>query len=352
MILRPLMPNSSQYQPLVHRFAALTVVLALVPITLGAVVTTMQWGMAFMDWPTSDGVNMFLYPWLQAATDKFTEHGHRLAGAMIGVVSIVLAGLAWWKEPRLWVRLCATLVLGCVIVQGLLGAGRVLADDPRMAMVHGVFAAWVLALMAVVACVTGRNWFTIEFTTGNENEQRKDVETRRTQSTTARRVQQLKPWAIALPVVVFVQSLLGGALRHLGGRLYEHIALGVVVLIFVLATAIAALFSGAPWLRRAGVWLGWLVVAQIALGAGAFITRFGWPSTGYVAVARSTPQVLFRTGHTLVGVLLFATSVVYAVRVVRTAAVFGGGQAAPTSRRTESRSFAESSLAPAAGGGG
>ena len=38
-----------------HRFAVATCCAALLPIVVGAIVTTMRWGMAFSDWPSSDG---------------------------------------------------------------------------------------------------------------------------------------------------------------------------------------------------------------------------------------------------------------------------------------------------------
>ncbi len=60
----------------------------LLPISVGAVVTTVDAGMAFADWPTSDGHGMLAYPWLKSTGDKFLEHGHRLAGMLIGVMSL------------------------------------------------------------------------------------------------------------------------------------------------------------------------------------------------------------------------------------------------------------------------
>ena len=49
------------YQPWLHRYAALTAATALLlPILMGALVTTLDAGMAFPDYPTSDGHNMFL----------------------------------------------------------------------------------------------------------------------------------------------------------------------------------------------------------------------------------------------------------------------------------------------------
>ena len=80
--------NPHAYQPAVHRLAATTACVALLPIVIGALVTSLGAGMAFLDWPTSGGRNMLLYPWLSdiaaGRTDKVAEHGHRLAGIVIG----------------------------------------------------------------------------------------------------------------------------------------------------------------------------------------------------------------------------------------------------------------------------
>src|SRR6185295_2646229 len=71
-----------------HPLAVLTACVALLPILVGAVVTTKDAGMAFRDWPSSDGYHMFLYPWLESAGNKFMEHGHRLGGIVIGLSSM------------------------------------------------------------------------------------------------------------------------------------------------------------------------------------------------------------------------------------------------------------------------
>ena len=51
------------------------------------------------------------------------------------------------------------------------------------------------------------------------------------------------------------------------------------------------------------------------------MAKYGFPSAGYVAVADSIHQVFARTAHTVLGILLFMTAVVHAVRVLRVDAV-------------------------------
>jgi len=302
--------SASTYQPAVHRFAVATACAALLPITIGALVTTMNWGMAFLDWPSSDGHNMLLYPWLQAATHKFAEHGHRLAGMLIGLISAALMLVAWKKESRMWVRVLATLIPFCVLAQGILGGMRVLANDPRMAMFHGAFAAVVFTLMAALALVTGRRWIDAPV---ND----RDAE-----------VEWLKPLAVAAPLVLAIQYLLGGTLRHLGMSLHEHIGLAVLAVLLIIAAAVGAFVSRVGQLRRFAWWLPLLTGLQVLLGLGAFATKFGYAPSGYVAVHHSIEQILLRTSHTLVGMLLLTTATLFALSVYRLAACGNNGSPA------------------------
>jgi len=262
-------------------------------------VTTMKWGMAIHGWPGSDGHGMFSYPWFSSAIDKFTEHGHRLAGIVIGCFSIVLAAWAWKTASRRWVAWTAVAVLAGVILQGLLGGGRVLANDPRLALLHGQFAACVLALMATVALVTGRGWR--ETATGLP-------------ATVSPRLKKL---ALALPAVLLIQSALGGWIRHLGSGLFEHVGFALVALIVAVTTTVAALGHGSTWLKANARLLLAVVLGQLALGTMTWIARFGWPQTGYVAVQGAPLQVALRTGHAITGLLLFVAAVTLALRVAR-----------------------------------
>lgn len=291
--------DSAPYQPLVHRFAVATAAMALVPIVVGAIVTTLDAGMAFRDWPSSDGHGMLAYPWLESAGHKFVEHGHRLAGMAIGLMSIAFVIIALIREPRLWVKGLAVAVLLSVIAQGLLGGQRVLSDARQLAMLHGSLAALVFALMGSVSLITSRAWLW------------PPVEPAATE------VSWLKPLALMTPVVVFSQYLLGGALRHFGRALYEHAGIALIVLSLVVATAVAAKRSGVTWLRRSGRVMLVVVLVQASLGIAAWITKFGLATLGYVAVQHSPLQLVVRTSHTVVGMMLFMTSVLFALQVHR-----------------------------------
>ena len=90
---------------------------------------------------------------------------------------------------------------------------------------------------------------------------------------------------------------------------------------FAVLAAVVLYRTRTPWLRSSAKQIGGLVLLQVLLGAGAWATRFGFATVGYVAVARSPEQTWLRTTHTIVGMMLFAASVVAVSRVLRVASV-------------------------------
>jgi heme a synthase len=295
------------HHPSLHRLAVVTACVALLPVTLGALTTSQGAGMAFPDWPTSDGYSMLFYPWFQsiAESDKFLEHGHRLAGALIGLFSIALAVATWKWDRRLSVTVMSCVVLLSVVAQGILGGLRVLENDARFAMYHGLFASLVFTMMVGIALVTSKSWLSAH-----------------EQADLSRNPHDLKPWAVVLNLTILGQYALGGMLRHLGRTLDEHILGAVLVLIITLAAAIAALRHRHAWLRRCAQLLLLLVVVQIALGLASFVLKFGWAASGWVAVRGTVLQSLTRSAHTVVGMLLFSTSVVLTMCVYRLGTVW------------------------------
>lgn len=289
------------YQPWLHRFAVITAAVALLlPITVGALVTTYDAGMAFRDWPSSDGHNMILYPWLQSVGDKFLEHGHRLAGMFVGVLSIGLAAALWFGESRRWARWLGVAVLLAVICQGLLGGQRVVIDARGLAMLHGLFGSWVFAFMSCVAVMTSRTWFESD------------------------RI-QTEEWnlgtgisAIVAVIAIQLQFVLGGLLRHQGMALMEHLAFACLVLLSAIWLWVGAYSSGVNWLRRNATALACAVLAQISLGVMTLIAKLGtFEMTNYVVKQGSMIQVWSRTGHTVLGMLVWMLAVVYLLRVLR-----------------------------------
>jgi len=283
-----------EVHPIVRKLATATCLVALLPIGLGALVTTMKAGMAFADWPSSDGRNMLLYPWLQdfaSNPDKFTEHGHRLAGVLIGLVSIALAVAGWVLDTR-WVRLFVTTILVAVILQGLLGGARVLFDRQLLAMIHSITGASFFSLCVVFRLLCGSEW----------------------SAATTQHETRTGPIAAALiaisPLAVFGQYFLGGMLRHMHSMMNEHLIGAVVVGVIVSVSAVFLLRSENGLLRKCGGAVASVLFLQLLLGAGSYVARFGLPMIGYVATTGSLAQAVVCSLHTVVGMLLLASTVV------------------------------------------
>ncbi|MDB5385501.1 MAG: ctaA [Planctomycetaceae bacterium] len=291
---------TAHYQPGLHRFAVLTAVVALLPITVGALVTTLGAGMAFLDWPSSDSHNMFLYPWFQSLRlnpDKFVEHGHRLAGIVIGLVSIALAVTFWLKESRTWARWLGLAVLVLVVGQGILGGQRVLLDARGLALLHGLLASWLFAFISCVALMTSRGWYNAADNKPEEWNLGTGIS------------------AVVAVVAIQLQYVLGGLLRHNGMALFEHLGMACLVLLAVMWVWVGAYCSGIRWLRGNANLLAIGVVLQIGLGVLTFVAKFGFGD--YVAVQQSLFQIWTRTSHTVLGMFVWMLAVVYLLRVFR-----------------------------------
>src|ERR1043166_8596995 len=83
-----------------HRFALLTAAATLALIGIGGLVTSHEAGMAVPDWPNTYGYNMFLFPFSQWIGGILYEHSHRLAAALVGFLTAILAIWAWVRESK------------------------------------------------------------------------------------------------------------------------------------------------------------------------------------------------------------------------------------------------------------
>src|SRR5688572_26668732 len=114
------------YKPGLAVFTALGGAWVFVLVTLGAFTTSIGAGMAFPDWPLSNG-SINPAGWLENIA-MFAEHSHRLSGTMMRLISIATVVWLWRTEERPWLRQLALWGLGIVIFQGVLGGTRVLLD--------------------------------------------------------------------------------------------------------------------------------------------------------------------------------------------------------------------------------
>src|SRR5216117_3413619 len=71
-----------------HVIALLTAAATFPLIFMGGLVTSHGAGMSVPDWPNSYGYNMFLFPPRLWVGGILYEHTHRLAGVVVGMLSI------------------------------------------------------------------------------------------------------------------------------------------------------------------------------------------------------------------------------------------------------------------------
>ncbi len=299
-------------------------------IWVGGLVTTTDAGMAVPDWPTTFGYNLFLYPWqawFYGPWNLFVEHGHRMLGALVGLMTIVLTLVVWIKDDRRWIRwLCAAALAG-VIGQGVLGGLRVLRDDRALAMVHGCTGPAFFGLTVTLAVCLSRGWRSLRGTDAARSDARAWGS-------------RVLPLALLTLVLCYGQVVLGAVLRHMPPTAGPDM--------FVAAVLFHVGIAGALWLQC--LWLAWLVrrvavtqtaiwlaatapallvTLQVLLGAGTWLVNYGWPAiigqpgwtAGYTIQASSPLQTHVVTAHVAIGSLLLASLVVVALRAARAVAL-------------------------------
>lgn len=318
--------------PWPHRLAVLMACATFPLIWIGSLVTTYDAGMAVPDWPTTFGYNLFAYPWqtwLFGPFDLFIEHGHRLFGALVGLIAIgFVVATHLGRQRRSW-RIAAWVALAGVSAQGILGGARVLLDERQLALVHACVGPAFFGYAIVLAVITSRFWTRIP-----------TIESRQ-----ARRLARLSSLTVAF---VYLQLLFGALVRHhtvtatpgtFRVAVLFHLfgALLVVVHVGSLSLAILRNREAAPWLR----WPAWLLVGlvalQLVLGLGTWVVKFGWPSfladfqfaAGYTVHAQTIWQGWIVSSHVALGSLILAVAVTLcscSLRLARVpAAALGSG---------------------------
>ena len=289
-----------------HLIACLLVAVTAVLLSFGALVTTYEAAMAVPDWPATYGHNMFLFPlaeWLHGPWDLFLEHGHRLLGALAGIITLLLAGVAWRSATRPAVRWLAVAAVALVVVQGVLGGARVLLDDKTVAKVHACTGPLFFAVAVAVATLSRR-------TSPDHGP--------------ATRV------PVALLVASYLQLVAGAQLRHLDATVEPstfqllvglHIVGAVAVTVLAAVAAATVGVGGSASARRWARGIVIVVGLQLLLGTAAWVANWGMPS-GLLPEswqlteplrARSGWNAVVVTGHVVLGMMILGASVVLTI---------------------------------------
>lgn len=312
--------------PWPHRLAVALVCATFPMIWVGGLVTTYGAGMAVPDWPNTYGYNIFLYPWetwVHGPWKLFIEHGHRLLGTVVGMLTIGFLVTAFCCQSRKSVRWLSIVALFFVLFQGALGGLRVIEDEVQLAKIHGCVGPAFFAFAVALAAITSKRWQTPPAADR--------VAAGRVAAGIVERL------AAITTFLAYAQLVLGAQLRHLPSgtqpgefrlTLMFHLGIAIALVVHIASLGVRAARPATDrWLSRPIFGLCVLITLQVVLGCGTWITKYGWPAwmggygfaAGYVTTAESTHQAAIVTSHVAIGSLILATSLLVALRAARLA---------------------------------
>ena len=284
-----------------NRFAILVACATFFLIIAGALVTSNDAGLATPDWPLSNGE--FLPPMVG---NLFWEHGHRMIATTVGVLTLILAVYVRLKEKREWIWKLTLFAVIAVCAQGLLGAITVKYMLPLgVSTAHATLAQLFFCTTVSLAVFTSRSW----------------IEARPLPE--EKGVFPLRTLCAAALITILLQLVLGATLRHSAGwdhhlpteLVLAHIAGALAVTIVLGTTAFTVLkrHKDEKFLTRpAGIALVLLIV-QLFLGVGAYLTRLGSPNDPQPL----HPMIGITVAHVACGALVFVTTIVLTLRTYR-----------------------------------
>ncbi|HZZ81793.1 MAG TPA: COX15/CtaA family protein [Gemmataceae bacterium] len=295
-----LVSNNSDSPRWLHWLAVLTALLTLPLLFLGAGVTSHGVGMVdprgFR--PPWEIVNGLLE---NSGLDWRLEYGHRTFGFLVGMCGIVLAVGCWFGDRRPWIGWMGLLALTLICIQGSLGIFRVdynALHGRTFAMVHGVFAQIVFAVLVSIAVLTARSARFAEDWEASP---------------------ALKRWSLITTSIIFGQLVLGGITRHqdslLGPR--GHL-LGAFVVVIAVIWLLKLIRESERFTLARVAFMG-LLALQLLLGMESWLSKY------FVATSVTHEAIVpvpmhaewVRTLHYVVGSMILATSVSVAILAQR-----------------------------------
>ncbi len=288
----------------------------LMTVGLGGAVTSADVGMAYPTWPNINARSLFDFFYGSLADEFGTgaslEHTHRQAGSVLGLLSIVLVGLAWRHGSKL--RRLALLNLGLVVIQGLIGALRVLENTQTGAIVHALGAQVVIVVLVALAKTSSASWLHAERPhdrAAEPTESAHPVESAVGGGRSVRVRIRLRLWTKAGMALLFLNLLAAASLRHKAGAFSGHLvlALTATAAIYVAVFLVYRHFNHDPRLRRDARLTAHLLGAQLGLGLATW--AFVFSSLGqdlHDEQTRFLVQTGLATVHLVLGVLVMAAA--------------------------------------------
>ena len=291
-----LIPHPLSFSPWPHRLAVVLAWATLPLLFIGGLVTSKGAGLAVPDWPTTFGYNMFFYPWSQMVGNVFFEHSHRLVASGVGLLTIALAVSFWLQEGRHWLRWLGLAALALVILQGIIGGLRVILLENTLAIVHAALAQAFFALTVSLAIFTSPDW------------------NRESSDEPIRDGGRLRRLCATTALLIYVQAIVGGVLRHTGERVDAHLFFAALIALHVafILVRVMRFHADRPKLTRPAGFLAGLLLLQLMLGLGSYLGKF----TSMLGLANGT-LVILTTTHVVTGALMLAASLLLTLRAYR-----------------------------------
>lgn len=261
-----------------HRYALLLALLALLVIVSGAFITSSEVAAKQSQTAVSPVPNAGL---------------HRALSIALALLTVVLAVWISSQATRAWLRAVAWSGVAVLFTDAALGWSAP-PLPANIGVFHALLAHVFFSLVVAIVVGTSARW--------SRGPEMVDGSLR----------PLLRPLALAVPPVVFLQITLGAAYRHDIATVMPHIAIamGVVFLALIGSSVILQNFPRPIAMRRAAIALISVVLLQVSLGITAFVFL--------VLNAAGTPYfVLATVGHVAVGAATLAASVVMAMEVRR-----------------------------------
>ena len=290
-------PLRATHRPALAAFAAFGGAWIFILVFLGAFTTSIHAGMAFPDWPLSNG-SLNPRGWLTNEA-MFSEHAHRLSA---GVMTLIVVAIAVWvlrRDNRRWMRRLAVFAAVLIVLQAVVGGVRVLQVSEAAAMLHACLAQAMVCTMMAIAVGCSRSWM----------EQPVPV---------ARAVRRM---GVACCTLLFVQLGIAAVMRHsfaglaiptfpwsnaAGGLLPA--AWGFKVAIHFAHRAMAAVLAVALVAFAAMVWLDRGAPSGMRTGAAALVGFLAMQIFLGAQIIWTYRDPVVTSLHVLVGALTLATA--------------------------------------------